>query len=384
LNTETIFAVICRLHNLPGRPCGRVICSAFSHLAGRPWLNEAFEILTHYALNDPDPDKEWWQTEAAGGKAYYGGSPESAGLNSVRGDAAHAVARLLFEDKDRWPKLEDTVHGLANDRMLAVRAMAVECLLALLNLNRDEAVRLFLSLRDGAQPILGGRFVDRFLHHAAYSHYTQVRTTLTGMMNTNDEDARATAARQIAVAAFYNEDARQDLKKVLAGDEICRAAAAHVFAHNLGCEEVRATCRKHLIPLFNDESKKVRDAAETCFRSLSSEQLSEERDLMYSFIESAAFKDGFNQLTFALEHSTASLPDVACAIPERLIAQHLGENPKEPIEQRHAIYQLPELVLRVYEQASDAATKSRCLNVIDALLQLGFGSLESELQKAER
>jgi hypothetical protein len=384
LNTETIFSVICRLHNLPGRPCGRVICSAFSHLAGRTWPDEAFGILTHYALNDPDPDKEWWQTAAGGGKPYYGGSPESAGLNCVRGGAAHTIANLLFEDKERWPKLEAAVHGLVKDQMLAVRAMAVECLLALLNLNRDEAVRLFLNLANGAEPILGGHSADHFLHHAAYSHYAQLRAILTAMLNSATEDARASAARQITVAAFHNENAKQDLEKALAGDENCRAAAAQVFAHNLGREEVRTACRQHLLRLFNDESKKVRDVAEACFRSLSSAQLSEERDLIYAFIQSAAFNDGFNQLAFALEHSTASLPDVVCAIPERLITQHLAETPNEPIEQRLAVYQLPELVLRVYEQAHDAATKARCLNVIDALLELGFGSLESELQKVER
>jgi len=384
LNTEAILAVICRLHNFPGRPCGRVICSAFSRLAARPWSDEALGILTCYAANDPDPDKEWWQTPASGGSPYYGGSPESAGLNSVRGGAAHAIAQLLFEDKDRWPKLEATVQTLIKDHILAVRSMAVECLLALLNSNRDEAVRLFLSMVNGAEAILGSRSVDQFLHHAAYSHYGQLRATLVAMLISTDEDARATAARQIAVTAFHNENAKQDLETALAGDEICRAAATHVFAHNLGYEEVRALCRLHLLPLFNDESKKVRETAEVCFRSLSSEQLSEERDLIYSFIQSAAFRDGFNQLSIALEHSSVSLPDVVCAIPETLMAQHLAETPNEPIEQRHAVYQLPELVLRVYDQAGDAAAKTRCLNVIDSLLELGFGSLESELQKVER
>jgi hypothetical protein len=54
------------------------------------------------------------------------------------------------------------------------------------------------------------------------------------------------------------------------------------------------------------------------------------------------------------------------------------------VEQYGKVFGLPELVVRLYEQTQDAATKTRCLNSIDAMLELGFGSLESELQKIER
>ncbi len=51
---------------------------------------------------------------------------------------------------------------------------------------------------------------------------------------------------------------------------------------------------------------------------------------------------------------------------------------------RHDLYQLPELVLRVYRQTGDDATKTRCLDTMDRMLEAGLSGLESELGKVER
>jgi hypothetical protein len=204
------------------------------------------------------------------------------------------------------------------------------------------------------------------------------------MLTSSDEKSRANAARQITVAAFHNKQAEDDLKVALAGDEHCRTAVADVFANNLGNEPVRAVCSQRIIPFFDDESKKVREAADNCFRHLSSEQLAGERGLIFAFIESRAFSDGLDTLVWALNESTALLPDVVCSIPEKVVSKHLAEHANDPIEQYGKVFGLPELVVRLYEQTQDTATKVRCLNSIDAMLELGFGSLESELQKIER
>src|ERR1700722_11668218 len=252
MDTETIFAVLRRVHSLAGHPCGRNITSAIYHLEKRKLPDDAYQILTYYALNDLGPAEESWQKEAAAGRKYYNGDPFSAGINTVRGGAANAITRLLFGDVSRWAKLEATVRVVVSDKSLAVRSVAVECLIALMNRDRNLAVELFLQLVSGADAILGAHSVDQFLHYAMYSHYSKVRPVLFFMLKMDDEKARASAARQIAVAAFHNNLAAEDLKQAMAGDEHCRDAIAGVFAHNLGNEPVRAQCREKIIPFFND------------------------------------------------------------------------------------------------------------------------------------
>lgn len=384
LDTDTIFDVLRRVHNLAGHPCGRNITSGIYHLDKRKLPDDAYQILNYYALNDLDPTEESWQKEASAGRKYYNGDPLSAGINTVRGGAADAVARLLFADIGRWPKLEATVRALAVDKSLAVRSVVLHCLLALMNRDRDLAVELFLQLTNGAEAILGAHSVDEFIHYAVYSHYAKVRPILISMLQLEDEKARASAARQIAVAAFHNGQAEEDLKHAMAGDEHCRDAIAGVFSHNLGNEPVRTQCREKIIPLFNDESEKVRKTADNCFRNLSPQQLTEERDLIFAFIESRAFIGGFDQLVYSLKESTALLPDVTCAIPEKIVSEHLKQTPNQSIEQHRMVYGLPELVVRLYEQTPDSDVKTRCLNCVDSMLELGMGTLETELNKIER
>ena len=147
---------------------------------------------------------------------------------------------------------------------------------------------------------------------------------------------------------------------------------------------MRAVCSKQIIPFFNDDSKLVRESADNCFRNLSSEQLTGERDLIFAFIESRAFSDGLDTLIWTLKESTALLPDVVCAIPEKVVSIHFAEHPNEQIDQFGKVYGLPELVVRLYEQTQDAEIKTRSLNSIDAMLEIGFGGLDSELQKVDR
>jgi hypothetical protein len=384
LDTNIIVAVIRCVHNLPNHPCGRTICSAIRRIAERELPKEVFEIVTYYAVNDLNPHEETWMVRTAGGQPYYGGDPYSAGINSVRGGAASAIAQLLFRDIARWPYLELAVRSLTVDKSLAVRSVALDCLLALMNRDRDLSIELFLKLVEGADAVLGSHSSDNYLHHAIYSNYSDVRMILIAMLKSTHEKARATAARQITIAAFHNKEAMDDAQQGMIGDEHCRDAVAGVFAYNLGNEPVRARCRDRIIPFFNDDSEKVRKTADNCFRQLSSEQLADEQALIFAFIESRAFDDGFEQLVYALKESTALLPDVICAIPEKVVAKHVQETPTESIEQRRPVFGLSELVVRLYEQTRDSRVKKRCLDVIDSLLELGMGTLEGELNKIER
>ena len=57
------------------------------------------------------------------------------------------------------------------DRVLAVRSMAVDCLLAVLDAHRWDALTCFEKLAVGAEPILGTDTVERFLNYAMFRNY---------------------------------------------------------------------------------------------------------------------------------------------------------------------------------------------------------------------
>lgn len=383
LDTIGIQNVVLRTHRLPGHPSGQWICWTIHKCAQRDFSKEVLEVLIYYALNDPDPDKETWQARSAGEAVYYGGDPYAAGINSVRGSAADAISKLLFADKTRWSIFELAVVALVRDKSLAVRASTVACLTALLNLNRERAVELFLQLCDKAESILGSHPVDFFLHYAFHSHYAKLRSLTLDMLKSPLEGAREIASRQIAVASFSNSMAQEDLAAVLAGDEKCRVAAANVFATNFHHASIRETCRKQLRNLFNDQSAKVRDTASWCFRHLPDSLLSEERDLILAFVRSPAFIDGCDDLLFKMKEAKEQLPDVVAAVAGRAISLHL-EGGEQRRNAGRASFYLPELVIRLYDQTPDSKTKLQCLDLMDKMLETEFSDIDLQLTKVER
>jgi hypothetical protein len=385
LDTETMVLVLRQIHGLPGQPCGRDISWAVRKLADRQLPDEVLEMVAYYATNDPDPTEELWKTPAAGGTPYYGGDPESAGLNCNRGAAADTLAKLLFAKKDRWTKLKAAIQSVSRDHSLAVRAMAIECLTAALNVDRNWPVEEFLKLADGAEEILGGHNADWFLHYSTMTHYDALRPLLLRMLKAPEEKVRKVAARRITVAALHEKVRPEDLATVLQSDPVCRAAAAEVFSNSLGYEPVRANCREHLKKLFNDPEKSVRDKTDHCFRKVSDQQLSEEVDLIASFINSEAFADDAAQLCFALKESTSLLPDVVCGVAERLIQLHRQRHGEQAFDRFHSSgHYISELIVRLYQQTMDTRTKSRCLNIIDEMLRVEIWNADEELEKVER
>ncbi len=385
LDTETMVLVLRRVHGLPGKPCGRDISWAVRKIADRQLPDEVLEMVVYYAVNDPDPTEELWKTPAAGGTPYYGGDPESAGLNCNRGAAADTLAKLLFVDKGRWAILQAAIQSVSRDRSLAVRAMAIECLTAALNVDRNWPVEEFLKLADGTEEILGGNNADWFLHYTTMTHYEALRPLLLRMVKSSDEKVRKIAARRITVAALHEKVRPEDLAAVLQADPVCRAAAAEVFSNSLGYEPVRSKCREHLKKLFHDPEKSVREATDRCFRKVSDEQLAEETDLISSFVSSEVFADDASQLCFALKDSTSLLPDVVCGVAERLIQLHRQKHGQQAFDHFCSSgHYVSELVVRLYQQTMDTRTKSRCLDIIDEMLRVEIWSADEELEKAER
>lgn len=305
LDAETLAALMRRVHALPGRPCGISICRAIVRTANRELPPDILAIASHYAMHDTHPDHEAWQTLASGGSFFYGGDPRLNGINTVRGAAAGAVAKLQFGNYDRFTALEPAILSLVSDRSLAVRSCAVEPLLPMLNIDSPKAVSLFQKLCEGADAILGTHLVDDFLHYAVWRHYAEVRPVLQHMLTLPDEKAVQTAARQTCVAALEHEVAQADAVAVHAGTEPMRVAAASVYGHNLTNSLVGSKCASILPQFFNDPSDKVREEAATCFSRLSGDDLRTREELVHAFIASDAYEHRW-ALLHALEEQRSN------------------------------------------------------------------------------
>jgi hypothetical protein len=108
------------------------------------------------------------------------------------------------------------------------------------------------------------------------------------------------------------------------------------------------------------------------------------------FLTSPGFSSGAEALLHKLEECPARLSEVVLRIPERLIEEqrHAPDDTCGRIDS--AFYEAAKLVLTVYQQSrghdrgpAAEAFQTRCLDIVDALLPVGHGSMDSELRKLD-
>ena len=384
IDVQTAFSVCQRCHQLPQRLCGRSIAWLFQKLADLPWTVSALNILLCYALYDSNPDQELWQAQTPSGNVYYGGDVLTAGINSTRGSAVSAIARLIFADKNRAAYFQLSLQQIVRDRSIAVRCCAVEALTAmLLNYDRELAVSLFLELCKTEDALLGTNTVEHFLYYALPTHFQKLAPILERAIASDLPDVVKVGARQACLSSLSREEARSLAQRCLAGTQSHRIAAAEVYVANLQSAYLRQFCESGLIQLFNDPDEKVRDRAAKCFFRFEGEQLGEYVNLVEAFVASPAFENDCHDLIYALEKTTAKLPDVTCLVCEKFIDSY---GSVADIRTRSAAKadEVSELLIRVYSQSQSQALRSRCLDLVDRLTQIGAYGLDKALQQFER
>jgi hypothetical protein len=204
------------------------------------------------------------------------------------------------------------------------------------------------------------------------------------MLTASAAETRLAAGRQITLAAFRHSEAEDDLHPVLRGDEECRRGAAEIYSANVHHPSVRAICIRHLATLYNDSSKRVREAARDWLCERSGEWTDWQRNLLAAFIQSACFPDAGAECALSLERTPGPLPLEFLAYAERALNVFADQGRTSPPYALGIEYGLPALLLRFYQQSKVPTVRTHCLHLLDRMLGLGWGEAAAELGKIDR
>ena len=372
---EQVAAVLRRVEELGIPVQGRVIADAIGALADEALPTDMVQMLCRIAVEDHDPDVDDW------GDPDIDRAPLTQAINSARGAAALALARLLFADRGRWEGLKPTVERLVVDKTLCVRSIAVDCLRAVLSVDKDSAFAWFDRLTAGAEPILGSHPVEMFLHYAMFLDYPGTRPFLLRMLTSSSPAAVQVAARQLALASLWVEEARGDEEIVLRTGEEARVGAASIYANNVQDETVGGKCEERLRTLFLDKSARVRQAASRWWAALEPDELSSLGSLISAFAESMDSDDDVGALAYRLREARRPLPAEVCTLAEQMVRAYGTGAASVNNRQAGAAHMVAPLLVRLNEQTSDPLLRERILNVIDEMLWFGFWGLDEQLRQ---
>jgi hypothetical protein len=385
LDIETAFLLCQRCHQLPNYPCGRWICWLIEKLADLLWSEEAFDIVTWYALNDPNPEQEFWRTETSNGQVYYGGDILSAGINSTRGSAVSAIAKLIFAEKNRASYFQQSLQQIVQDSSIGVRSCAAEALTAMLNYDRDIAVSLFQQLCDTEDALLGTPTVEYFLCYALQTHFEVLASIVERMIRSQIPEVVKVGTRQACRAALIIEEARWLAELCLSGTETHRIAATEIFVANFRQAHFRKFSEEVLIKLFHDSSEPVRSQAARCFSHFEGEELSDYMSLLEAFVDSPAFSSDDYNLIHTLEETTAKLPDaVTYRVCERFLEGLKSDDADARQRGRIKAGKVSKLLLQLYSQSKNRELQLGCLDLIDFMTEMEVYQLAEALTQYER
>ncbi len=379
LDVKTAFMVCQRCHQLLNYPCGRSISWLMGKSPDLAWSQEAFDIVTWYALNDPNPEKE-----TSNGQVYYDGDILNVGINSTRGSAVSAIAKLIFADKNRASYFREHLQKIVQDSSIAVRSCAVEALTAMLNYDRDLAVSLFQRLCDTEDALLGTQTVEYFLCYALQTHFEVLASIVKRMIMSQIPEVVKVGTRQACRAALIIEEAHWLAELCLSGTETHRIAATEIFVANFRQAHFREFCEKALIIFFDDSTEQVRSQAARCFLHFEGDELGDYISLVEAFVDSRAFYNDDYNLIHALEKTTAKLPnEVTYRVCDRFLEGLRSDD--ADVRQRGSIKadKVSQLLLQLYSQ-KDQNLKLRCLDLIDFMTQMEVYKLAEVLMQYDR
>ena len=385
LDIETIVRVCKRCHRIEGRPLGRYICDPIANSAQGEVSAEALDLVAWYATEDPDPRQERWRTQVSpGGNYYFNGDILTNGINTNRGRAAQAMARLIEYDHRRIAYLQPALEKMVQDHSFAVRSCVAQTLLAVLRHDRDFAVELFRQLCNTEDALLQTRFIERFLFFALQTHFSELSQILQRMVSSQLSDVASAGARQACLTALDQEGAADIAELCLSGSEAQRIGAAQVMAANVKTATYRSFCEDALIKLFNDPRDNIRAEAAKCFSSFERTQLEDYVHLVTQFVFSSAFQKNYYPLLMALEETTAKLPEVTLSACERFVDLARSAISNTGAKESWNADTVIKLTLRTYQQSSDNTIRARSLSLIDRLMEYGTYGMNEALEDFER
>ena len=373
---EQICSVLRRIAEVGVSGVEGALADAIGSLADEDVPEDIIQMLCEIAKEVADPERDDWLNRDDDDREM---GPINQAINSVRGRAAQSVATLLFAERDRWSALELTVEKLIVDPVLAVRSVAVECLLAVLDTHREEALSGFRRLIDGAEPILGSNLVERFVHFAMYRDYAAIRPVLVKMVESSEPASMKVGARQMTLASLSLEEAREDADFVLSLGDDARVGAAIVYANSVADASIGAECEERLKALFADESEAVRHAAGRCWNALKPDEVAKRGSLLSAYVGSIGPDADVTVLTHALKQSHEPLPAEVCDLAERAVVAYGPKAGDIRLRESAAAYNLAPLVIRLHEETNDHGLRQRVLDVIDELLLVGFMGMSDQL-----
>lgn len=385
---ETVEAVLKKFQAGDDRDTAMSFCRLISKRSEEQWTDETLARLVYYAQNhtDPEPGK----LNLDGDKSAKETSVKTLfqnTINCVRGAAAGAIEKLLWENTTLLEKLRPGIESLVRDHHPAVRMAPAEMLLPVLNIDKDQAVEWFVMACEEDLRVAASPRAAQFYNYTIPSHLDRIGPIIQKMVHSSRDDVAREGARQVTARWLYHSYFEDELYVCQRGKIPQRQGISDAASQLLHEFSYSQACKNLLSPLFNDPDKEVRDQ---CHRLFHRKELWNDATLkpfILEYIHSPAFTDHPEGLVSDMKDFTGSVLFLADPIFSMcdVFSSNLKDNTRDfQTSLPHNVFETVSFLLRLYDHAfaeGKTGIVNRCLDVWDTLLQNRVG-IARDLTKA--
>jgi len=339
---------------------------------------DLIEILAEYALNDPDPKEEFWETDAGSGTPYYDGDPHAHGINTVRGSATERLVVHGFETQ--FPdKIFEILNKIAEDKSVAVRCCLIRYLQGMIKWNKNKTCKLFKKTSSDKDPQVikyGLECLYYLMNKNNFRSFIFYLERAMILKDSFDNNSLGELIGQILAVAYLRSysNSKDLLEKGYQVSEEIKIGAIECSSRHLSCSNTKIAdkSKKIYMRFFHEANDKISLRYDLCFLDFKVEDFNK----IYSLI---------------LEYSKTEIVEKHCAHFFEFLAKSVSLEPEKCISilQNYKNFESPDIrynalqgklvqiLIEAYNRVIDDIYKEKAMNVFDAILQVGVYTREA-------
>lgn len=292
----------------------------------------------------------------------------SQAINSARGSALEQLGNLSWHSKDQFDAHKELAGEVAASQVPPyVHAALNPFVLAALKWDQERAFFWLTEIANRNPTSLfasGGR---RALQWADQADHERAKPIIGSLLSLGEVGALF-AAWIVFVRGLVDERWDAKVTELLQMGPEFRATAASVAATFISDPAVAEQCIERLLVSFQDDDEQVRSEASDVFRQINPSELGRYARLYEAFVHSPQFDIQRGFFLHRLEGAPAELDSLVLTLVERAIARCQEADSRD----HYRAYELWDPIFRIYTSNEvDADIRRRCLDAIDALLEMG-------------
>jgi len=300
-------------------------------------------------------------------------------MNCVRGCAAEAIASLLWEDKDRYDYFKDAVDSIVNDKNLAVNMAAIECIIPIMNFDKEHAVKWFFQLANKDLRIAAHPYAYNNFYHLYKDYSRIIKELVLEMYDSEFEDVAKVGANHIANMYVLYGCFEDIIFKITNKSKEQKEGIIKVACDLIGYQEHHEKCKKIIVHFLDEE---IDDDLSFSYSQLLYEDklnIKEDEEFILKIVTSKSTRRMIRRFVDYINDIDAPIKvfkEVIFGMCQNIIQNSQQETEDIGSELYGIAPELSKLIALLYDRTQDdIEVKQRCLDMWDEMFENRIGTI---------